>query len=442
MACALVGVLAVAGATLASPAVGAPPADGPSTPASTPPSSGTTPDGTTPETGTPRPDVPGVDDPLGPHTPPAPAVPGAPAGTGTAPGAGPAPPGTPAPSGTPASPVATVDLAAVRDLDAALDLAAAERRLATADAVLSVVTRRRDLTARVHRAAAREVEHRRTRLRHFAVRLYKGGDRLGDLAVVADAEDLTDLARRQTLLVAADESEVRRLRSARDAERRVAAALDSAEADRARVSVLRRTRARERDEARRSGRGGTPLDGWRPGADGPLVQGRSRLTAAEMAAWFRSTGRRENTTVPIDELARLYVQEGRAEGVRGDIAFAQSILETGSFHFAPGGTVLTVSDNNFAGIGACDSCERGWSFPSARLGVRQQVQLLRAYADPRLVGGDLAHPPVRSRPERLGVRGCCEAWLGLNGVWATGAGYGERILEIWSGMARFALARR
>ncbi len=39
-------------------------------------------------------------------------------------------------------------------------------------------------------------------------------------------------------------------------------------------------------------------------------------------------------------------------------------------------------DNNFAGIGACDSCAGGDRFANAREGVRAQIQLLRFYADP------------------------------------------------------------
>ena len=44
----------------------------------------------------------------------------------------------------------------------------------------------------------------------------------------------------------------------------------------------------------------------------------------------------------------LYVEEGAAEHVPAELAFAQSILETGSFGHA--------TDNNYGGIGACDSC--------------------------------------------------------------------------------------
>ncbi len=54
--------------------------------------------------------------------------------------------------------------------------------------------------------------------------------------------------------------------------------------------------------------------------------------------------------MPVAQLAQFYIEEGEAAQVRGDIAFAQSILETGSFSFPDGGQ-LTPTDNNFAGHG-------------------------------------------------------------------------------------------
>jgi len=42
--------------------------------------------------------------------------------------------------------------------------------------------------------------------------------------------------------------------------------------------------------------------------------------------------------------------------VRGDLAFAQAVLETGSFGHA--------LDNNYSGIGACDSCTSEFLFPT------------------------------------------------------------------------------
>ena len=79
------------------------------------------------------------------------------------------------------------------------------------------------------------------------------------------------------------------------------------------------------------------------------------------------------------------MEEGKAEHVRPELAFAQSIIETGSF-----GNAL---DNNYAGIGACDSCQGEPAFPTPRDGVRGQIQLLRNYADPTSRAANLANPP-------------------------------------------------
>ncbi len=77
-----------------------------------------------------------------------------------------------------------------------------------------------------------------------------------------------------------------------------------------------------------------------------------------------------------------------AEGVRGDVAFAQAMVETGAF------TSPLTRHNNFAGIGACDSCPTGFDFDSPQLGVRAQMQLLHAYADKSLTILSLANPAV------------------------------------------------
>ena len=89
--------------------------------------------------------------------------------------------------------------------------------------------------------------------------------------------------------------------------------------------------------------------------------------------------------MPIEVLAQIYLDEGARTGVRGDVAFAQSILETGGF--ANPGSAAT--NNNFAGIGWCDSCKHGFDFPDAKTGVRAQLQLLRIYVDPTFPDSDV-----------------------------------------------------
>jgi hypothetical protein len=163
-----------------------------------------------------------------------------------------------------------------------------------------------------------------------------------------------------------------------------------------------------------------------PGATkSPTVLGRSVLDAAELARWFASTRHQANTTVPLGQLAADYIKAGQATGVRADIAFAQSVVETGFFSFPAYGQ-LTPKDNNFAGIGACDTCAHGWSFKNALTGVEAQLELLAAYASPKPVPTPLIGP--------VGIGGCCPTWIDLAGTWASSLTYGIAIMTVYHQM--------
>ncbi|HEX3427047.1 MAG TPA: glucosaminidase domain-containing protein [Acidimicrobiales bacterium] len=168
--------------------------------------------------------------------------------------------------------------------------------------------------------------------------------------------------------------------------------------------------------------------------ESPSILGPSVLTAGEMSGWFRASGRQANLTVPIDQLVADYQSVGSASGVRPDIAFAQSVVETGYFDFPSWGQVA-VGDNNFAGIGACDSCSTGFRFPDALTGVQAQMQLLHAYAT-------TSQPFPGPLPGPFSVAGCCQTWMALSGVWATNPAYGVEILTVYRSMVDWALTQR
>ncbi len=169
----------------------------------------------------------------------------------------------------------------------------------------------------------------------------------------------------------------------------------------------------------------------------PTVLGPSVLTPQEVVGWYQSKGVvGYASSVDLLTLATYYVTEGAAEGVRGDVAFAQSMVETGAF------TSPLTTHNNFSGIGACDSCATGFDFPSPQLGVRAQMQLLHAYADRSLSVLGLANPPVAADPDHLSVRGCCPTWNKLTGTWATDPNYGPKIMTIYLSMLQYAYAQR
>jgi Mannosyl-glycoprotein endo-beta-N-acetylglucosaminidase len=157
----------------------------------------------------------------------------------------------------------------------------------------------------------------------------------------------------------------------------------------------------------------------------PSILGPSLLSGPQLAQWFAGTGKKADTTVPVAQLAADYAAAGSQTGVRADVAFAQSIVETGYFSFPSYGQ-LTAKDNNFAGIGACDSCQHGWSFATAEDGVSAQLDLLYDYASPTPIQTPLIG--------NVGVGGCCTTWMALAGKWASSLQYGISIMTIYHAM--------
>jgi hypothetical protein len=169
---------------------------------------------------------------------------------------------------------------------------------------------------------------------------------------------------------------------------------------------------------------------------GTPVLGRSLLSGEAIAAWYASTGIVPAAGLDVGRLAGLFVDEGDAQGVRGDLAFAQSIVETGYFRF---GGLVRPRDNNYSGLGACDSCKRGIRFPSPLLGVRAQIQHLYAYADPAADPLKLARPLADARFSRVRPAGKAPLWeLMGGGNWATDPAYAGKVLGVWRRMLLFA----
>lgn len=166
------------------------------------------------------------------------------------------------------------------------------------------------------------------------------------------------------------------------------------------------------------------------------VLGRSRVTASQLAAWYRSKGKTSKATVSIDALAGHFISEGADEGVAGDLAFAQSIVETGYFSFS---SRVLPSYNNFSGLGAVDGGTGAATFATAELGVRAQIQHLRAYGDPAVTTAKLAHPVIDPRFSLVAPKGKAQTWNQFgNGMWATDPGYAAKVLGIYQQILDFA----
>lgn len=119
-------------------------------------------------------------------------------------------------------------------------------------------------------------------------------------------------------------------------------------------------------------------------------------------------------------MAKIFLTEGEKEGVRGDGAFCQSLIETGYFKF--GGDVQS-NQHNYAGLGATGGIP-GLSFPDDRTGVRAQIQHLKAYASVE----PLMQACVDPRYEYVS-KGCAPTFERLSGKWAVPGYYGYSSLE-------------
>ncbi len=312
-------------------------------------------------------------------------------------------------------------------------------------------------TAAAEAAAARHLDADKARLGEVAVESYQlavtGNDAVlrGRAAAMSSEDNYQEFVRVTTFGEAAWASLHNQILAEEEA---LEAARDSgAEAVRERESLERVTRAAAADfddaerhaETVKSSGDASIFEAGKTGEElalgefGPTILGETLVSAEDMAAFVAQRGRHSPAIDPL-ELASYYVLEGTAEGVRGDIALVQAILETGNFGFA--GSMVAVSDFNYAGIGACDSCSSGFNYETMQMGIRDQMQLLHTYAEDGLTAGGLAFPVVRKAPEKSSVRGCCATWMELSGVWATGPGYGVKILTIYNEMLSFAAQRQ
>ena len=125
--------------------------------------------------------------------------------------------------------------------------------------------------------------------------------------------------------------------------------------------------------------------------------------------------------------------EAVAEGVSPELLFAPVMKETAWLQF--GGDV-TIGQFNFGGLGATGGGAAGASFPSVQIGLRAQVQHLRAYADSSATPQALSHSLVD--PRFTYVRKGSAVYVEHLGIqenpqrtgWATARSYGNDLASM------------
>lgn len=195
------------------------------------------------------------------------------------------------------------------------------------------------------------------------------------------------------------------------------------------------------------------FDSINTNATGGLMQimGTSQTTVAQMVRYYNANVSGYDTfkakyngkyngvlakggASTINQFAQIFYEEATAEGVRAEVAFTQCMKETGFLKY--GGDVLP-SQYNFAGIGATGAVH-GASFSNVRMGIRAQIQHLKAHGSI----SPLTNPCVDPR-FNLVKRGSAQyvEWLGIkenpNGYgWATSKSYGHDIVNMVNSLLR------
>ena len=147
------------------------------------------------------------------------------------------------------------------------------------------------------------------------------------------------------------------------------------------------------------------------------IMGASIATAEQLNALLLSVNPQATDYV---HLAEIFLDEGKKEGIRGDGAFCQSLIETGYFRF--GGDVKPCQ-NNYAGLGATGGVP-GLSFQDDRTGVRAQIQHLKAYASANTLNQECVDPRYK-----YVSKGCAPTFEQLSGKWAVPGYSGYASLE-------------
>ena len=165
------------------------------------------------------------------------------------------------------------------------------------------------------------------------------------------------------------------------------------------------------------------------------IMGGSLATVDQMVSFYNSKASYPSyyasTDAPtIEDFCRICLEESEAEGIKAEVVFCQAMLESNWLKF--GGDV-SITQHNFAGLGATGGGVPGNSYDSVRTGIRAQVQHLKAYATSADVS--LNQPLVDDRFSYV-VRGSAPyvEWLGIQenpsgGGWAASANYGYYITQ-------------
>lgn len=165
------------------------------------------------------------------------------------------------------------------------------------------------------------------------------------------------------------------------------------------------------------------------------IAGDSSVTVEQMVNYYKKSGKpypaealKAGGAATIEEFCQIYYEECETEGIKAEVAFIQSMIETGFLQF--GGSVK-IEQFNFAGLGATGNGVSGNSFENVRMGIRAHVQHLKCYANTEPLKNECVDPRWG---EWLRGKAPYVEWLSIpnnpNGTgWAGDVDYAAKLLK-------------
>ena len=178
-----------------------------------------------------------------------------------------------------------------------------------------------------------------------------------------------------------------------------------------------------------------------------LIEGQTAVTVEQMVRFYKENSPikypaealKKGGAANLETFCRIFVEEATREGIKAEVAFAQTLLETGYLKF---GGQVKIEQFNFAGLGATDGGAAGADFSGygsdgVRMGIRAQIQHLKAYASSTITKETLKTECVDPRFDLVSPKGCASyvEYLGqkenpMGKGWATAERYGYHIVNI------------
>ena len=161
------------------------------------------------------------------------------------------------------------------------------------------------------------------------------------------------------------------------------------------------------------------------------IFGEAEASKKQAVSLIKQNNPKVRLACSVEELVDLYWQESEREDIRPDLALAQSIVETGTYAY--GGDVQH-NQNNFCGLGTTGGGVKGATFKTPELGVRAHIQHLLAYTQKKRPKTAIVDPRYELAHNIRMERGMVDTWYGLNGTWAMGSLYCEKIMATYQKM--------